>query len=55
MRRFHLIVVAAALFIAGFVYEPDLGRLQTPFSHYGTDAVGVGVLVHVFGGRSTGR
>jgi hypothetical protein len=45
-----LIVLAAGLFLAGFIYEPGLSNLRTPFSHWGVYAAVAGVLLHVISG-----
>jgi drug/metabolite transporter (DMT)-like permease len=45
-----LIVLATLLFVAGFVYEPKLPRLETPFSHWGMYAIFAGTFLHVLGG-----
>jgi len=49
-----LIVVATALFITAFFYEPKLMHLQTPLSHWGTYTIGAGTLFHVFSGLRQG-
>jgi hypothetical protein len=43
-----LIVIAPVLFIVAFFYEPKLSNLDTPLSHWGMYAIGVGTLCHLF-------
>lgn len=42
-----LIVVATLLFIAGFIYEPKLTELNTPWSHRGMYMIVAGTLMHL--------
>jgi len=45
-----LIFVASFLFIIAFFYEPNLGTLRTPLSHWGAYAITTGALLHVLSG-----
>jgi hypothetical protein len=45
-----MIMVASALFVAGFFYEPTLSDLETPLSHWGTYVIVAGVLLHIISG-----
>ena len=45
-----LIVVATALFIAGFFSEPKLAGLETPWSGQGIYLIVYGTLLHLFSG-----
>ena len=45
------IVLASGLFLAGFIYEPKLADLNTPFSHWGMYAIFAGTFLHVLSGR----
>lgn len=45
-----LIVVATALFIAGFFSEPKLAGLETPWSGQGIYLIAYGTLLHLFSG-----
>jgi len=45
-----LTTVASILFMVAFFYEPSLGNLRTPLSHWGTYCIAVGVLLHAFSG-----
>lgn len=45
-----MIMVASALFVAGFFYEPTLKDLETPLSHWGTYVIVAGVLLHIISG-----
>jgi len=45
-----LIFAASFLFLIAFFYEPNLGDLHTPLSHWGTYTIAVGALLHVFSG-----
>ncbi len=38
------------LFIVAFFYEPGLGNLRTPLSHWGTYCIAAGVVLHVLSG-----
>ena len=42
-----LIVLATGLFVAGFIYEPKLAGLKTPWSHQGMYMIAAGTLLHV--------
>lgn len=50
-----LIVLATALFIAAFFYEPTLDDLQTPLSHWGTYTIVAGTFCHLFSGASESK
>jgi hypothetical protein len=50
-----LLVAAPVLYIAAFFYEPGLGGLYTPLSHWGTYAVAGGVALHLLSGAGGGR
>src|SRR5436190_8084375 len=45
-----LIFVAPFLFLIAFFYEPQLGTLRTPLSHWGTYTITGGALLHVVSG-----
>ena len=45
-----LIFVASVLFLVAFFYEPNLGDLHTPLSHWGTYTIAAGALFHVISG-----
>src|SRR5215216_6076708 len=45
-----LIFTASCLFLIAFFYEPNLGNLRTPLSHWGTYTIAVGSLLHVLSG-----
>jgi hypothetical protein len=45
-----MIMLASALFVAGFFYEPTLSDLETPLSHWGAYAIVAGVLLHIISG-----
>ena len=45
-----LIFAASCLFLIAFFYEPNLGDLHTPLSHWGTYTIAVGALLHVISG-----
>ena len=45
-----MIMVASALFVAGFFYEPTLSDLETPLSHWGAYVIVAGVLLHIISG-----
>jgi len=42
-----LTLLSPLLFIVAFFYEPGLGNLNTPLSHWGTYCIAAGVLLHV--------
>ena len=42
-----LIIAASFLFLIAFFYEPNLTKLHTPLSHWGTYIIVTGVLLHV--------
>jgi len=42
-----LTFLSSSLFIVAFFYEPGLGNLRTPLSHWGTYCIAAGVLLHV--------
>jgi hypothetical protein len=44
------IFTAPLLFMIGFFYEPNLGNLRTPLSHYGAYAIAAGAVLHVISG-----
>lgn len=50
-----LLMVASALFIAAFFYEPGMEGLETPLSHWGAYAIVAGVALHLFGGLGEER
>ena len=45
-----LIFVASVLFLIAFFYEPNLGNLHTPLSHWGTYTIAAGAVFHVVSG-----
>jgi hypothetical protein len=45
-----LIFVASLLFLIAFFYEPNLGNLHTPLSHWGTYSIATGAVLHVVSG-----
>src|SRR5437588_6356934 len=45
-----LIFTAGALYVVAFFYERHLTGLHTPLSHWRTDAISTGTLLHVIGG-----
>lgn len=45
-----LIFTASFLFIIAFFYEPNLGTLRTPLSHWGAYTITTGALLHVLSG-----
>ena len=45
-----LIFAASFLFLIAFFYEPNLGNLRTPLSHWGTYSIAVGAVLHVLSG-----
>ena len=45
-----LIFAASFLFLIAFFYEPNLGNLRTPLSHWGTYTIATGALLHVISG-----
>jgi hypothetical protein len=50
-----LLFVASFLFIIAFFYEPNLGNLRTPLSHWGMYAIAAGVVSHVVSNVGRGR
>ena len=44
------IFAASCLFVIAFFYEPNLGDLHTPLSHWGTYTIAAGALLHVISG-----
>jgi hypothetical protein len=50
-----LLVVAGGFFIQGFIYEPSLASLSTPFSHRAAYVVVAGMLLHALPGGLKGR
>ena len=45
-----LIFTASLLFLIAFFYEPNLGGLHTPLSHWGTYTISTGAVLHVISG-----
>ena len=45
-----LIVLATVLFLVGFIYEPKLAGLDTPYSHWGMYLILAGTLLHLLSG-----
>jgi hypothetical protein len=45
-----LTFLSSFLFIVAFFYEPGLGNLRTPLSHWGTYCIAAGVVLHVLSG-----
>ena len=45
-----LIFAGSLLFLIAFFYEPNLGDLHTPLSHWGTYTIATGALLHVLSG-----
>ena len=45
-----LTFLSSFLFIVAFFYEPGLGDLHTPLSHWGTYCIAAGVVLHVLSG-----
>ena len=45
-----LIFAASFLFLIAFFYEPNMGNLRTPLSHWGTYTIATGALLHVISG-----
>jgi magnesium-transporting ATPase (P-type) len=45
-----LIVLATALFVVAFIYEPKMNALETPFSHRAMYSIFAGTLLHVLSG-----
>ena len=41
---------ASLLFLIAFFYEPNLGNLHTPLSHWGTYTIATGAVLHVVSG-----
>jgi hypothetical protein len=50
-----LILIAPALLITAFFTEPQLGILQTPWSHYGLYAIFGGVILHLISSAGQSR
>ena len=46
------IFAASILFLIAFFYEPTLGNLHTPLSHWGTYTIATGAVLHVLSGTS---
>ena len=44
------IFAASILFLIAFFYEPNLGNLHTPLSHWGTYTIATGAVLHVVSG-----
>ena len=44
------IFTASILFFIAFFYEPNLGNLHTPLSHWGTYTIATGAVLHVVSG-----
>jgi hypothetical protein len=42
-----LVFAASFLFLFAFFYEPTLGDLHTPLTHWGTYTIALGTLLHV--------
>ena len=45
-----LIFTGPVLFLIAFFYEPNLGTLRTPLSHWGTYTIATGAVLHVVSG-----
>ena len=45
-----LIFAGSLLFLVAFFYEPNLGNLHTPLSHWGTYTIATGAVLHVGSG-----
>ena len=45
-----LIVISTVLFLVGFIYEPKLAELKTPYSHWGMYLILAGTLLHLLSG-----
>ena len=45
-----LIFTGSLLFLIAFFYEPNLGTLRTPLSHWGTYTLATGAVLHVLSG-----
>jgi hypothetical protein len=45
-----LIFTGSLLFFVAFFYEPSLGNLHTPLSHWGTYTIASGAVLHVVSG-----
>jgi len=45
-----LIFAGSVLFLIAFFYEPNLGDLHTPLSHWGTYTIATGAVLHVVSG-----
>ncbi|HEX8138423.1 MAG TPA: hypothetical protein VF544_12600 [Pyrinomonadaceae bacterium] len=50
-----LIIIASALFIAAFFYEPRLADLYTPLSHWGTYTILAGTVCHLLSGAGRSK
>ena len=50
-----LIFAASFLFVIAFFYEPNLGDLHTPLSHWGTYTIATGAVLHVISGARQTR
>lgn len=50
-----LLTLAPILFVAAFFYEPTLGDLETPLSHWGAYLTVAGVMLHLAGGAGEGK
>lgn len=46
------IFAASILFLIAFFYEPTLGNLHTPLSHWGTYTIATGAVLHALSGTS---
>jgi len=44
------IFTGSLLFLIAFFYEPNLGTLRTPLSHWGTYTIATGAVLHVVSG-----
>ena len=44
------IFAASLLFLIAFFYEPNLGNLHTPLTHWGTYTIATGAVLHVVSG-----
>lgn len=45
-----LTLLSSLLYIVAFFYEPGLGNLRTPLSHWGTYCIAAGVVLHTLSG-----
>jgi hypothetical protein len=50
-----LIFAASFPFVIAFFYEPNLGTLRTPLSHWGTYTIATGAVLHVLSGIGQNR